>query len=154
MKKVDIEKLSQIFGRTDFKYGKCSHATRIKLVRIQILADPVAEAVKKARETTEKKLMGDKLRKYLEKYQSGQLKQEDVSEFNELYKSYEKAYMEAIQPTLDEKVKLDFGKLSLKEYGELFDSNTEWMSGDIPKFLFQTITDDSLKDEVGEKEQQ
>ena len=154
MKKIDVEKLSQILGRNDFRYNKCSHGTLIKLVRIQIQVDPVAESVKKARELTEKRFMGDKLRKYLEKYQGGELEKEQVPEFNELYKSYERAYVEAILPTLEEKAKISFDKLSVKEYGELFESNTDWMSGDIPKFLFQTITDDSLKDEVDEKEQQ
>lgn len=50
MTKSDIEKLSNILSRQDFKFGKCSNKTRIKIVRMQILLDPIAETVKKARD--------------------------------------------------------------------------------------------------------
>ena len=144
MKRSDVEKLSHILSCNDFKYNKCSRETRIKLIRIQILVDPVAKAMKETREQVETKCMSWKLRKYLEKYQGGKLEKEDVPEFNTLYKAYDEAYCTAIAPALDEKIPVAIDKLTESQYDELFDSNADWMAGDVPKFLYLSLVGESL----------
>ncbi|MEG0887908.1 MAG: hypothetical protein RSH25_05485 [Bacteroides sp.] len=152
MTKSDIEKLSNILSRQDFKFGKCSNKTRIKIVRMQILLDPIAEAVKKARETADKQFMSSRLKELLEKVQQQKMMADDpdVYEFDKLFKAYNENVKEAMTPVLDATVDVKLEKLSLSEYDSVLDSNADWISGGTPKFLFLMIVDDKPEEKTEE----
>ncbi|MCP3893198.1 MAG: hypothetical protein GY706_01000 [Bacteroides sp.] len=152
MTKKDIEMLSDIMSRQDFKFGECSDKTRIKIVRIQMIIDPIAEAVKKARETADKQFMSSRLKELLEKVQQQKMMSDDpdVYEFNKLLKAYNENVKEAMTPVLDATVDVKLEKLSLSEYDSVLDSNADWISGGTPKFLFLNIVDDKPEEKTEE----
>ncbi len=152
MTKKDIEMLSDILSRQDFKFGECSDKTRIKIVRIQMIIDPIAEAVKKARETADKQFMSSRLKELLEKVQQQKMMSDDpdVYEFNKLLKAYNENVKEAMTPVLDATVDVRLEKLSLSENDSVLDSNKGWIYGGIPKFLFMHIVDDKPEEKMEE----
>lgn len=147
-KKQDIEKLSILLSRDKFKYGKCSNATRIKIVRMQILIDPIAESVKKARETADKQFMSERLKYLLGEVQKQAIKIEtpEAKEFEKLYREYNENMEKTISVVLEDRIDPKIEKLSMKEYEEILDSNSDWLSGDTPKFLFINLVDE--KEEI------
>lgn len=153
MKLSIVEMLSDLFARKDFKYGKCSQAARIKIVRLQIVLDPISQTVKDAREKAEKAFMSERLKALLPKAMNGRLSEEEGAEFEELYPSYEKSFIGATKPTLDKEVAMKLEKLTLKEFNEIFESNSDWMTGNTPKLIFTNLVDDkpvSVPDECVE----
>lgn len=155
MKKLDIEKLSTILSSENFKFTKLSNETRVKLVRVQILADPVAEELKKARETANKKFMpkGGRLEELFGKFQSNELKEgtEEAAEFRKLFDEYNKNMEDTIRPMLDADKKIDLPKINVEEFGKVMDANEDYLTGNKPMFLFLHIVDDKPLEKKAEE---
>lgn len=145
MTQGDAERLSIVLSSTQFKTSKCDNATRIKLVRIQIAIDPIAEQVKKARETVDKQFMSERLKELISLSQEKKILEgtPEASELYKLYEDYKKNADEAMSAVLDKQVDIVIDKLNVKEYGDVMDSNGDWISGDTPKLIFVNLVDET-----------
>lgn len=155
MKNRDIKKLSEILSSDNFKFSKLSNETRIKLVRIQIVVDPVSEDLNKAREKASKQFTTPRFEELNSKAVNRQLNvgEKDADEYIKLSEEFNKNMTKTLEPIFDEDKKIVFGKLTLEEYGKVIDANEDWLTGDKPKFLFMHIVDDKPEKEPKKKEE-
>lgn len=141
--KREAERLLNILTNPSFGYSKCSAATQIKLVRTQILLEPVAEEVRKALKTAQEKYLKPEMVPLIEKLQQDNtLKGDDARVWSELYPVYEKMVSETVEPVFNTSIAAKLDRLTLGELEEVLESNKEWMTGDIPKFLLLNLVDD------------
>lgn len=155
MKNRDIKKLSEILSFEKFKFSKLSNETRIKLVRIQIVVDPISEELGKAREKASKQFTTPRFEELNSKVANHQLNipSAEADEYIKLSKEFNENMGKTLDPVFDEDRKIVFGKLTLEEYGKVIDANEDWLTGDMPKTLFMHIVDDKPEKEPKKKEE-
>lgn len=147
IKKSVIESLSEIFGDPNFKFGKISNIARVKIVRFQITLDPIAEEVHKAKQKAREKFMTKRLKSLIDKNDTKTLSSAEGPELLSGIEEFEKNMKSATEPLLNETVELNLDKLSMKEYDQILESNSDYMSGRKPMMVFQYLVDETLNSE-------
>lgn len=145
MTKQEAKTISEIFGAESFKFGGLSPELTIKVVRIQIIVDPIAKSVKDAIETAVKGVTTPRFKELNEKVQAGKVNvgTPEAAEFFDLREAFDKKFNEAIKPTLEAKVEATIPTLTEEEFKELCKANS--FTGSTPVTLFSLLVDTTSK---------
>ncbi|MGN0309530.1 MAG: hypothetical protein ACI4C3_02925 [Bacteroides sp.] len=139
MIKEDAKKLSEILSSDTFKFGGLKSDLVIKIVRIQIIIDPIAKAVKEAAETAVKSLTTPRFKELNEKAQAGklQLGTPEATEFIELRSSFDEKFEKAMAPINSAKVEAEVPTLTEEEFKDLCTANS--FTGAIPATIYRLL---------------
>ena len=144
IRNFEVEQLSTILSGSRFKFTNMDNATRIRVVRIQILLDPISESLDKARKTAESRFSTERLISLNEKKQQGELSDVEDMEFKLLFDEFRDNMENALSPLMNEYADVEPDKLSLGQYRQLLDANADWMTGSIPKLIFLHLVNENI----------
>lgn len=139
MKKSEAENLSMIFGSDQFKYFGLPTDIVVKIVRTQIVVDPIAEEIVSARKKAVKKFGTPRLIELENEVKAGKVMTgtQEAEEYIRLSEEFEDNVGKIMEPLLNQDIECDIPTYTVSEFESICKINE--FTGSIPKLLYTLL---------------